>query len=193
MAGTHYGQTPISCLCCTLHLPTGSQLLSVYLGLGRRLKISAALGGAAGSHTQADPHPGAHAYPLSWLCPEGSLSFPKKNRFRTSSGLGPWPCWVSAVLGAGGTSHQRPAAATSEPSAAWGSLAPACCQPPPPGSLGPNSEPGFGGQGGASSVKSQACLAGSPPLQTRLTSQGGRKVRLMHVEPRKWGELWIGA
>lgn len=33
----------------------GSQLLSVYLGLGRRLKISVALGEAAGSHTQPGP------------------------------------------------------------------------------------------------------------------------------------------
>lgn len=97
MAGTHYQETPISCLCSTLRLPTGSQLLSVYLGLGRRLKISAALGGAAGSHTQPDPHPEAHAYPFSRR--ESGWALRKACHFQKRTHSEPAPVWVAGPLG----------------------------------------------------------------------------------------------
>lgn len=146
MAGTHYRETPISCLCSTLHLPTGSQLLSVYLGLGRRLKISAALGGAAGSHTQPDPHPEAHAYPFSRRASGWALRkachFQKKNTFRTSSGLGCWPagCLLSVALVALSARGDLllPGDMCRRRSSAWG-----CCRPPPrPGLPGAQSAPG---------------------------------------------------
>lgn len=174
MAGTHYQETPISCLCSILHLLTGSQLLSVYLGLGRRLKISAALGGAAGSHTQPDPHPEAHAYPFSR--PASGCALRKACCFQNGTDSEPAPVWV--LVTAGGLSSLALVALSPETdcrnlgdlchSPTRGSLAQSCCKPPPQGFLGPHSVPRWG----TASIKSQTCLAGCPLLQTScFTSQ----------------------
>lgn len=186
MAGTHYRETLISCLCSTLRLPTGSQLLSVYLGLGRRLKISAALGGAAGSHTQPDPHPEAHAYPFSrrvsgWALRK-RLSFPKKNIFRTSSGLGCWPagCLLSLALVALSARGQLLLPRGHLPS---GSLAWGCCQPPPrPGLPGAQSALGWV----QLLLSPRPALLGVPrsSLAASEATEGGRRGPLMRVPTR---------